>query len=185
MNTKGIPKNVVFKLKTVVERVKLHFTEFQNYDFHFTAAEFDTRLVVDYPINISFSNSELKLKIIVRYQPFDIDKKEIDFISFEIHKEDDSEDYIEFHRFIEKFHPNLGIDKDYLFYINKGKTGTFSENIDIVIQLYKMYLLEFGEDIVCGRKWENGLKFEWTEQLSKIIYDKQKEILSNKTKKKD
>ena len=163
MDLTNVPNNIASKLNSVIQSTKLHFDELSVFNYVFEEESFDTSLVVPYPINISFINVNLGLKVVVHYEPLDIDEVEIDLIAVDIQKIEDSNDLIDFERFIEKYHSNLNIDLDYLFYVNKGKDGSFSEKVDEVIQLNLKYLIELGEEIICGKEWHNDLKFDWGE----------------------
>ncbi|HET6243767.1 MAG: hypothetical protein H0V01_05560 [Bacteroidetes bacterium] len=172
---KNLPKDIGQKILIVVKNTKSIFQPLKSYDYVLEKIEFDKSLVIKYALNIIYSNHSANRKIIIHYEPIDIENKSIDMLTLHIIKMNDSEKEIEFYRFLKKC--DIQIDLDTLLYINHDKSWSFKENTKVVLKLNLLYLTTLAENIITGKKWEEGLKFKWDEQLEKMIYEEQKNIL--------
>lgn len=185
MEITNIPERIKKKLELVIDKSKFHFKELEVEGYFFDGVNYDKKVAVDHVIKIDFLNKPKNLLVEICYEPINIEGGNSDFISVSIKKESSPKDYINLKKLLRKYFSNLAIDKKGMSYINLNKNGSFEENLDKTLQLNLMYLLECAKDVIKGKFWIDDLKFEWTEELDKLLYEKQKDIIYGKKGKKN
>lgn len=185
MEITNIPNRIKKKLELVIDKSKFYFKELENEEYFFDGAYIDEEVAVDHVINIRFINESLRLAVILSYAPIDIYNEDSDFLVCIIKRLNNKNDQIDLYRLLTRYYSNLSLNLDYFLEINLDKNGSFEENLDITLQLNLMYLLECAKDVLKGKFWADDLKFQWTEELDKLLYEKQKDIIYGKKGKKN
>jgi hypothetical protein len=170
-------KEILAKRKVVQERVESVFSSLKKYGYTFEGANDDTSTIVKYCMRFWFANKDINRRVEVYYQPIDIEGCSTDVISVEIQKINDPRNHIVLIKLLNSYSKGVGVNEDYLFYINHGKEGCFQENLEKTLNLNLMYLLEIGKTILAGKDWEEGMVFRIDDATWDMLYEEQRKII--------
>ncbi len=177
MDLNKISKKIRLKVKMFLSSVEASFSYLNEYNYKVKTVSIATEYVVDNIINVFYENKELNRKILIQYQPYDIDEEIVDLISVTIYKGVGMNfQELDFDIYLEKYKPDLDIEK--LSSPMKNSNYTFKENIKTSIAGYAYYLKDIGLNLINGVEWEEGLVLDWSSAES-MLYQQQKKFLGN------
>ncbi len=162
--------------RVVQELVESTFSPLKNMGYEYVGTSDDTTVVVKHVMESVFTNTKVDRKVVMTYEPIDVERKDVDFLSLEIYKLSSKREHIYVPEYLSQLE-QVDANMEYLKYINRGKEGTFRQKASVSINLYWMYLMEFCKDILEGNAWHDGMGLEMTEDMWNVLYDKQKEIV--------
>ncbi len=117
---------------------------------------------------IWFDCKKLNRRLLVDFQPFDVIKTEINFISVRLYRYSEM-DYIAIGLLAEK-HLRCTLYNEYL---GKSMDRNFPSNLSNSLNSISKYLLRYGLGFLEGKEWEAGLDYEITDETWDRLYDEQ------------
>ncbi len=171
-----IPKDIRPKVKVFLNAVDKHFSFLLVQGYTIKKIEKSTRYsVANNIIEVFYKNEEFDRLIIVHYDPGNSLEEGKDFIDVSLFKGEDLHfGQLKFDMYLEKYLSERNFDN--LNYPNKNNKGSFKANMEASISGYAYFLKDVGENLINGKEWEDGLRFDWS-SAEDILYKAQKDIL--------
>lgn len=174
-----VPKDIKPKVKVFLKAVDKHFSFLLEKGYVIKKIEKSERYsVANNIIEVFYKNEKLDRLVIVHYDPGLSSEERKDFIDVSIYKGEDLHfGQLKFDMYLEKY--LSATDFDSLNYPRKNNKSSFKENMETSITGYSYFLKDVGENIIDGKEWEDGLRFDWS-SAEDILYQAQKDIIYGK-----
>jgi len=177
-----IPTEVRPRVSDFLRLTDAHFSFLKNYGYYEKEEKIARQYVVKNIIDVIYKNADIDRAIIIHFEPNDLDGSVTNHLSITFY------DGIRlmnkqlwFNLYIKKYKPD--IDTTLLTKIDKNNKSTFEENLETALTGFEYFIKDIGIGLIDGSEWEDGIFYDWS-SASKILYDEQKRILGNDTKKK-
>ncbi len=81
----SFPKEIKPKVEVFVNAAKYHFDFLKDYNYNIEKIGIATKYVVDYITEVVYQNDALDRKLVIHYEPIDIDNDVVDLVSIYIY----------------------------------------------------------------------------------------------------